>query len=231
MKKIISTIAFIAIAYATHSDCMEDNHSLLHTAVHTSVNREKADLTLCNHDDKSAFKLAQEHRHKSADTMYALLNKRAVKAFENAPYDHEEIKKLMHAGASINAKDEEGNTPLHKVLIHGSDDKIIELLLSNPHINLTLCNKAGQFPLDVAPNDTYRQRIQNDLNNQLFTSVVSAEKSWVKRAVLAGASINAQDIDGNTPLHKALMIGSSDETINYLLEYKQHEDESTEQKL
>lgn len=54
--------------------------------------------------------------------------------------------RLIEKGANINQKDKKGNTILHNI----NEPEIVRFLLSFPDIDLTVCNKQNQTPLDVA---------------------------------------------------------------------------------
>lgn len=65
-----------------------------------------------------------------------------------------------------NAKDKEGNTPLHLAAQHGRT-QIVRLLLEQKDINDALPNNQGRLPIDLARNPEIFQQLQ--LSRSLFT--------------------------------------------------------------
>ena len=59
------------------------------------------------------------------------------------------IKKLLHAGAEVNEKDNEGNTLLHYAMMYRQEEKLVGLLLKTG-INVNIQNKDGCTPLHLA---------------------------------------------------------------------------------
>jgi len=56
----------------------------------------------------------------------------------------------LAAGADINARDSDGNTPCHFLSEYGHVDCLVQLLTKHP--SLFSKNKEGHSPLDVAVN-------------------------------------------------------------------------------
>ena len=59
--------------------------------------------------------------------------------------------RLLHCGADVNRLDGEGNTPLHRSLMHGPPSllPLLELLLDRG-ADINARNRAGATPLDLA---------------------------------------------------------------------------------
>ena len=89
------------------------------------------------------------------------------------------IKRLIEAGADVNAEDEGGNSPLLYAIWRNSVE--LTKLLISAGLNVDAKNKSGESLL--------HRVINSDIRN-------------VHILIKAGADVNAQDNDGNTPLHK-----------------------------
>jgi len=109
-------------------------------------------------------------------------------------------KLLIHYGADVNKRDEEGNTPLGRASLHARAD-IMRLLLD-----------AGAEPekTEICLGVDYG-------SGPLFTAAGWANKAAIKLLVERGADPNRQELEmGNTPLHYAISECNYD-TINPLL--------------
>lgn len=91
----------------------------------------------------------------------------------------EECVKLIEGGRDVNARDIEGNTPLHFAAMNGNGE-LAGILLFNEAI-IDSVNRKHQTPLMLACMQGFE-----DIASMLIT---------------AGAEINFQDIDENTILH------------------------------
>ncbi|KAG5982097.1 hypothetical protein E4U55_002294 [Claviceps digitariae] len=69
-------------------------------------------------------------------------------------------------GVDINARDKDGNTPIHIAAIQGRTP-VVKLLLEQPDINDSVTNHQGKLPLDLARNPEIFQLLQ--LSRSLFT--------------------------------------------------------------
>ena len=91
------------------------------------------------------------------------------------------IKTLIRYGASVNDEDVDGNTPLSLAVLHGHA-RIMSALVS-------------EFGCD--PNDGV----------SLHTACEHGNLSIIKTLIRYGASVNDEDVDGNTPLSLAVLHG------------------------
>ncbi|CAB0042764.1 unnamed protein product [Trichogramma brassicae] len=92
----------------------------------------------------------------------------------------------------INAQDNEGNTPLHLSLKSSNDYKATELLLRNG-ANPNVPNAKGLTSLHIMIN---KEWIDYDMLELLLT---------INGNIQQTVQINAQDNEGNTPLHSAIL--------------------------
>ncbi|XP_014229216.1 ankyrin-3-like [Trichogramma pretiosum] len=103
-----------------------------------------------------------------------------------------EISDEKHREVLVDAQDNEGNTPLHFAILN-HDEYIMARLLLGRGANPTLANKDGQIPLHIARfwyNDVELLGIFFELTNAKYHS----------------GQLNAKDILGRTPLHRALKL-------------------------
>ncbi len=104
------------------------------------------------------------------------------------------IRMLIDAGADVDAKDNNGSTPLHKVSDSNRPvDAVRALIKAGANVNAK--NKRGTTPLHKVSNPN---RPIDDVR-----ALVKAGAVLVK----AGADVNAKDINGQTPLHSAAGAG------------------------
>lgn len=136
-------------------------------------------------------------------------------------------KTLFRNGACINQPDSAGFLPLHYASMNGHYE-IIQFLLENGSDVTSLLT--GYPPLVLAARGGHSQVIQllslfgasvDDVGQAGAPPIVSAaagcQNSCIETLLSLGAEINATDIDGNTPLHAAVMQTNCTSTIQLLL--------------
>jgi ankyrin repeat protein len=121
------------------------------------------------------------------------------------------LKILLDRGLNVNAKDADGDTPLHRALGVGRTD-IVALLLEK-HANVNSANNAGETPLMLAAADNKTENTRafldrhadvNARNKQGETPLMFAARNGrlenVKLLLSEGANVNLADHLGNTAL-------------------------------
>jgi hypothetical protein len=114
---------------------------------------------------------------------------------EAAEYgDIEQIKHFLDKGVDINARNEDGETPLH-FAAHYNNKSMIEFLMANGAA-VDARDDIGETPL--------------------YNAAWSGETTSVNALIKHGADVNAKNIDGDTPLHEAVHMGRKS-TVKILL--------------
>ncbi|XP_035691517.1 rabankyrin-5-like [Branchiostoma floridae] len=139
---------------------------------------------------------------------------------------------LIEHNADINAKDAEGQAPIHVAIINQSP-AIISLLLAHPSVDLTVkdrhgrspfatamsCknNKAAQAILDREP--TAAEQVDNKGRNFLHIAIQNSDIESVLFLISVHANVNSkvQDASQMSPLHLAVQAGSEIIVRNLLL--------------
>ena len=116
--------------------------------------------------------------------------------------------------AAVNAKDKDGQTPLHRAASGGNTKKIRQLLEAGADVNAK--DKAGETPLHRAAwhGHTGAVRLlleakadvnatENKGKTPLHWAACMSHSDAVRTLLGADASVNARDSDGCTPLHRA----------------------------
>ena len=150
------------------------------------------------------------------------------------PASIEEVKMLLNNEASLDAKDEEGDTPLHVAILTNQPVEVIRLLLE-AKAPLEAEDEDGDTPLHAAIRTSQPGKViklfleaQAPLNAKNATGdtplhaavrVHFPSVEVVQMLLEAHASVNAINEEGNTPLHIAVSDGSTPlEAVKLLLE-------------
>jgi ankyrin repeat protein len=102
--------------------------------------------------------------------------------------------KLLEEGANIEAKDNEGYTPLHNAVLFGNEDRVLTLIARGANIEAK----------------------DDDGNTPLHLAVLFGNEDRVLTLIARGANIEAKDYDGNTPLHLAVLFGNEDRVLTLI---------------
>jgi ankyrin repeat protein len=141
--------------------------------------------------------------------------------------DLEKAKRLIEKGADINAKDNDGWTPLHYACGHNGNKAITSLLLENG-ANVDVKDYFnGWTPLHYARNEAIASlllekgaNINAKSHDGLTPLQLASTKGHEAIALLfleKGADVNSQDNNGETPLHNASANGH-EAIVSLLLE-------------
>jgi ankyrin repeat protein len=153
----------------------------------------------------------------------------AVQFGREANAEASTIELLLAKGAEVNAKDKQGNTPLH-LAVDTQQDDIVELLLKNG-AEVDSINFQGNTPLHLAMTKKQEGKIlqilfdhgardiliNDDFMYGLLVNAIQGHQYENLKMLLAnGVNVNAKDRNGMTALHLACMI-KADPTIIKLL--------------
>ncbi|MDP6307261.1 MAG: ankyrin repeat domain-containing protein, partial [Verrucomicrobiota bacterium] len=113
----------------------------------------------------------------------------------------------MAAGTDVNAKDEEGWTPLHIAAIRGNKE-IAELLIAKG-ADVNAANNVKLTPLDLASDEVVGLLLkQGGKRGSILGATRVGNLENVKELLDAGADVNAKSEFGSTiPLHVAAING------------------------
>ena len=99
----------------------------------------------------------------------------------------ETVTACLEAGADVNARHEDGDTPLH-FAVGSSDDLAVTAVLLAAGADVDARNQRGATPLHAAARSNHNPAVIAEL-------------------VRAGADLDARDGEGNTPLHASRLFG------------------------
>ncbi len=131
--------------------------------------------------------------------------------------DGDEVEALINSGADVNAKNNQGWTPLHIVL-----DKDIAAILVANGADVNAKDKYGWTPLHAAVGTEHgRLKVEGlglsaDVKAKILAKDSARRKTLLCFFIEKGADVNAKDDDGSTPLHKAASAGHK-EDVEWLI--------------
>ena len=133
---------------------------------------------------------------KGANVNFRGKNDRALLHILASRGDIEIVKILVENGVDVNAVDKDGQTPLYNAAQNGYD-KLVSFLLDHKAEANVKCR--GSYPLHIA--------------------AYIGHLDVVKALVRNGVDVNVEDINGQTPLHRAAQKGH-DKVVSFLLDQK-----------
>ncbi|XP_049762865.1 ankyrin-1-like [Schistocerca cancellata] len=216
------------------------------TALHTSFENDNIEITKflmkkhqqeigCDNDGNNILHCAARARRDALDKVKYILNKKlttleeknengetALMCAVQLPSWHTEkqtlVQILLTSGASPNAKDSQGKTPLHIAAAEG-DAKTVEALIA-AGADVTERDLNGRMPLHWAAQSYSAEAVELLLNerNEQHEMVINQqdnggqtplmlavkEKQSVKLLLKEGANVNMQDCAGRTALQAAI---------------------------
>lgn len=145
-----------------------------------------------------------------------------------AKNDYLSVERLIHAGVSVDTRDEEGDTPLLLAALNGQDD-IVQLLIDNGS-DIDQINSNGDTPLSLAAFGGHSKIFklfldkgsfinQGNQNGDTALSLAASKGHThiVKLLLEKNTPIDGVNDEGNTPLLLAVMHGHED-MVKLLLE-------------
>lgn len=218
MKQAIIILTFMALLTMTVAAAEGENFGAVKIAISngnfeefkTLVTKDPGLLTMRDSDGSSLLHLAA----------YA-----AGRAKYEKPEVREQYKNivlfLISKNASLTAKKDNGNTPLHLAVFGGSRD-VVEILLAKK-ADVTARNNKGDMPIHTASRvhdtgivamlldagaDVNARNINEETPLMLATMVTDPE--MMEFFITKGADVNAQNSQGNTSLHTAVFNSDTD---------------------
>ena len=108
-----------------------------------------------------------------------------------------DVTRCLKSGSNIEAKNENGSTPLHIAVEYSKSTDVLKFLIDGG-ANIEAKNKYGRTPL--------------------HTAAYKNTTGILKFLIDGGANIEAKDEKGSTPLHIAAALSSSPDKINIIIE-------------
>ncbi|MHC4538484.1 MAG: ankyrin repeat domain-containing protein [Planctomycetota bacterium] len=149
-----------------------------------------ANVNTKDNDGQTPLDIAVRRGHK--DIVELLQVKVADSSIHMAAFvgSLDKLQSFVRTGTDIDAKDEEGRTPLLRAVTGGHIEAVRFLIESGADVNIR--DKQGYVPLVHA--------------------LWGLDSDMVKLLLAKGANVNAKDRSGYTPLHWAVMMGSKELT-------------------
>ncbi|WP_253302358.1 ankyrin repeat domain-containing protein [Wolbachia endosymbiont of Psylliodes chrysocephala] len=138
------------------------------------------------------------------------INAELLEAVKKGEFD--KVKSLISEGADVDATDNSKNTALHLAAQEGYKEVIEALLDKGANVNAK--DKDGKTPRNLTTNEAIQTLLQNTA--KLLEAAKNSDIDEVRRLISEGASVNATDQDGKTPLHWAARNGKK-EVVEALL--------------
>ena len=136
------------------------------------------------------------------------------------------VRRLINAGADVNAKDNYGWTPLSCASKNGNLDVVIALMGAGADVNAKAKDDHCIIPLHLASNNGHTDIVTalinigadinaktKDKSTPLHSASIAGRTDIVIALINAGADVNSKRNDGWTPLHSASYNGLTDVAI------------------